>query len=609
MSRPVRPPGTPLFHVVTVLLALAAGALTYGVSRPIPKTPDELRQLLADAPVPPHAAVKAVEQGWLAEDDLFLPRYLIANPGPPPCPHRLDRLSRGNRSDRAGISSAEQAVAVEGLALARQGETGQAIARLRQGRGGWLATETLAHVLESSGNAREAQQVLEEYLDQNRTVGTIGDLLTLAKARRPTTGRSLEEVSALIHMLYATGRLQLARNQGGEALWNHLKHPIGLTKFLALRGDVGLVEGVPTTSKLRIPAPGCEASPGSLTSYHLYNNLIVGYLANEDYHDKPPRLAHELERSYADPPSVNPLQTVKNVLQRDWRPEREHWVWAVSNAEALLKENATPTLAALNFNLAQLMVEAVPVVQDSLAVIARGEATASFPTENPPAIPADAAGIVAALEREAVRLMSAAEAQWEGREAVEAASAPVAVVRMQILKAVLAGTPLKLPGRLEILSEEQRAAARAVQTSRELWSAPETWLPEVLAGEEGKIREALGERAPAWTSAARQSGAAALARQAALAEGATREELTDAARLVLRSGDPRPEALTALEKGSGIAALLGRGGAQTVAAVLALLAALLVAAVGYGLSLQRRAQRALFTSFYRLEALQRVRRR
>lgn len=601
MSAPVRPPGTPIVHAVTLFVALLAGALVFLALRPIPKAPEELRQLLAGEPVVAHPAVAVVERGWLDDDGLFRPHYRIDRAAPPPCPSEIDYRA---------APLAERRLAGEGLSLLQRNRGEQAVADLRaqrnSQRSGWLSTWVLGRILEQMDRPLEAKQVLEDFLAGSATQSTIQDLLTRAKGRRPNANRSLDEVSGLIHVLYSTGRLQLARNQGGKELWESLKHPIGLTKFLALRGDVGLVEGVPTTSKLWIPTPGCGVTDDSLTSYHLYNNLIVGYLVNEDYDETPGRLAYELHRNYDDSPADNPLQTVMKVAQADWRPRREHWVWAVSNAEQLLKEEADPTSSTLKLNLAQLMLEAVPRVEESIGVVARGEQTASFPEDSPPRIPETSSETVRALEREAVRLMASAERGWRGSPPEEAGEA---IVRMKMLQAILTGEPLSVPrGLLAGLSQEQRETVTAVTASRELWSDPLAWLPEALAGEEDETRAILGGRAGPWLSAARQTGAAELARRAARVEGPEQENLVQAARLVLRSGDPVPATLAAMKGGSGLVAWLGRGGARTVAAILALLAAAVVGFAGYWLSLQRRAQRALFTSFYRLEAVELLRR-
>jgi hypothetical protein len=261
----------------------------------------------------------------------------------------------------------------------------------------------------------------------------------------------------------------------------------------------------------------------------------------------------------------------------------------VSNAERLLRErlwggSLAPPDPLLAVNLAQL------------AESARGTA--------PPAARRGLAWLEHAL----------VAAARSGRPRVPAARGPVfdrALARVALLDAVRRGAAPELPVDLVSgLDEEGREAAGAVAVAVALRSAPDRWAAAATGDDPAAGGDALDGRRGEWLAASRADLAAALARQVRGAPAPVRRPVARRARALLAPGDPRPAVLAEIEQGlpwwwrlSPQRWLTG----PLAAAVAAALAAVVAALVGWWIAIQLRLRRSVFTSFYRLEAEERVR--
>ncbi len=162
------------------------------------------------------------------------------------------------------------------------------------------------------------------------------------------------QFSTVIHLHHALGIARLSE-AGSEAPWKALKNVIGSVKELSRKRLLGTVRTSATASKLLIPAPGCPPDAASLSSYDLYNNLIIGYVRRPDYSDTERNRLREFERGAKTYPGV-----VRQlfVAQRE-RARKDGWkneaqLWALSNAEQVL-DWRRPDDARLDFNIAQLL--------------------------------------------------------------------------------------------------------------------------------------------------------------------------------------------------------------------------------------------------------------
>lgn len=608
--KPPRPPA-PLLAALPWVLALVAGAGAFAAVRAAAPPPAELGRLLPARPTAERAA--AVEAGWV--DEALPERYLASPPPAPPCPEGLSTVPADLRRRVAELQPAARRGDEE--ALAALGE----LARERSDS--WLPSLAYAHALIAHGRLGDAERVLDQSLER----GAGGRLNTAAKEarRRGWRGPPREEVLAAIHLLHAAGYVKIERNRpSSPPLWRALKDPIGHTRLVA--------PGDPSWLELRLPAPGCEGGEAALTTFDLYNDLIVGYLETGEFREAAAARARELERDYRDPPEDNPLQAVLARVREDSPPEREAWVWALSNAERLLRErlwgsDLAPPDPLLAVNLAQLLESARPEAPDEAL---RG------------------------LDRQQAAL---AEAAAEGRARVPAAQREDfdgALARVALLAAIRGGTAPALPAEATAaLDDEDRETVAAVRAALALRARPEAWAEAAASGEvraasapstdgsgsgergsgergsggsgtgssaargeaaavpsvEPEAAEALAERAGPWLAASRADLAASLARQVRGAPEPVREEVARTAESLLRPGDPRPPELAEIARGLGVAWRLSPAVLATsgwAAALAALLAALVAGLVGAWIALHLRLRRSLFTSYYRLEAVERL---
>ncbi len=559
-----------------VLAALAA----YGVHRRFEAAaatpPVELTGRFGDGAVEDLWTAR-LERQWIADafpDPVEL--YLAAPPARRPCPS-------GVRSAAPSLRRRLDAA----LAEARPDDPEATFLRLgrihREEASSWLPGLTLGVMLAREGRMNEARTVLDEVAARASMRRIVGAARDAARRERPSEGPRTEELLAAIQLLHASGYVRIETHHLGNDLWGQLKNPIGFTKLLALRGATDRIAGMPSWARHQLRAPGCGDSRDAVTSLDLYNNLIVGYLKRPDFRESEARRRAEFERDYDDPPAENPLLAVLRRVTEPLDESRESWVWAVSNAERLLKQRRTSGLGPLEdprlaCNLAQLMESALP--------------------GSPPPVQ----GALLAEQRALVGL-----ALGEGGR-LAATQRPAfhrGLGRLLLLDAVRRGEPPSLPSGLAAdLGADERDLAAALAYGLELRGEPSRWLQVATDGGDGAA-EALGRREGAWRAAARRDLAAALVRQVADRPRSERAEGAWRAAGVLAPGDVKPAELVELEKGLGLRRRFSPRALATTPAARGLLTAL----AGLGvwvplawLALQLRRRHELMTSFYRLEA-------
>jgi hypothetical protein len=329
---------------LAALLSVGLGAWCYRAtthSRSFASMSENARGELGKLKVIPRAT--AVEEGrWVA--DGFATGTLMAPVGPLPCREAVGRLPPSERAADLeafkAIGSGDTEASINGLA---------AIAD--QNRSNLLVADMLATSLVRAERYAEADRVVSQALDSTNL-----DERIIAAARAPNTPLDLDDVqfSTVIHLHHALGIARLSE-AGSEVPWKALKNVIGSVKELSRKRLLGTVRTSATASKLLIPAPGCAPDAASLSSYDLYNNLIIGYVRRPDYSDTERNRLREFERGPKTyPGAVHQLF----VAQRD-RAKKDGWkneaqLWALSNAEQVL-DWRRPDDARLDFNLVQLL--------------------------------------------------------------------------------------------------------------------------------------------------------------------------------------------------------------------------------------------------------------
>ena len=403
----------------------------------------------------------------------------------------------------------------------------------------------------------------------------------------PGTG----ELTTLIYLVQASGYVKILNQQkGDDDLWWTLKSPIAGGKLIYARERGLLVDKVIDGYELDLPL---DCGLATLSSYDLYNNLIVGYLRVADFQSTPEKRQEEFGRSYTDPPAENPLQALMRqdaeALQKD--PSRESWVWALSNAERLLRDRRRerrgyPQNARLAINLAGLLESAVE--------------------RTPPEA-------LAALLQQQLELLAVANGHRAQIPAgTEQKTFDRALVRLKLLAAARQPQPLQTPpDAIAALDPAQKKSAELVQAAQVLRGEPASWARLAVGGDDaGETAQlGLGPRRAPWLSALRQDLAAALARRADGLEIEEQRKVEQLASALLQMDDPRPPELAELRKRLGWRTQL-EGWLHSLwgALLVALLAAGLAWYILHWLAVQLQLRRELFSSFYRIEAEQRLRR-
>ncbi len=348
MKRPIRFPDRVWFLsalALTVVIALAAGWWFY--SRQIAKRSiegaltDGAREELAALQMPAVRTAE-VERGWVSEG--FSSEYLVAPVGPMPCPAVADAVPPYQRNTiREAIAAATQSdedVRIEQLAAISDSASGNL-----------LVAQMLATALIEAGRYPEAERVLTQALERSQEDETI------IRAARVNTSLDLDDraVSTVIHVHHALGVARLSQSSS-EPPWVSLKNVIGSVKPLARRRLLGTTKGEPAWSRLRIAAPGC--TPGSntraLSTYDLFNNLVVGYMRGKFTGTARDRGNEFSRRKKTYPSGVHRLllAQVDRARADEWQNEAQ--LWALSNVEQVL-DFRMPDDARLAFNSVQII--------------------------------------------------------------------------------------------------------------------------------------------------------------------------------------------------------------------------------------------------------------
>lgn len=348
MSRSLQSPDRwPFLAAVggTLVIAVLASWLFY--SRQVAKRSVEgalsegAREELAGLAVPARKTAE-LERSWVGEG--FAAEYLVAPVGPMPCAAVADT-----------VPPQQQPLVREAAAAATQGDPDVRIEQLSAindaAPGNLLVAQMLGTALLETGRYPEAERVLTQGLDSTQEDERI------IMAARTSASLDLDDlaVSNVIHVHHALGVARLSQSSATPP-WVSLKNVIGSVKPLSRRRLLGTTRSQPTWSRLLIAAPGCPSARGgaALSTYDLYNNLVVGYMrgtfAGTD---------RDREREFARPRKDNPgalhrllLAQVERARANGWQKEAQ--LWALSNVERIIDERR-PEDARLAFNSVQVI--------------------------------------------------------------------------------------------------------------------------------------------------------------------------------------------------------------------------------------------------------------
>jgi hypothetical protein len=516
MSGPRRPDERWVWPAVAAatLLAIAAGAIVYVTStrnRSFAALGETPREQLAAVDVPP-VAIAEVEREWVA--DGFEPQYLVAPVGPQPCPAAADLAAPQERD------ALRQAFAI----LQGDGDRAEELAVLTDAQPASLLL-ALMHATELVRAERfiEAERVITQAFDRT---ATDEEIIRTAKQRGSRIDLDDHGFSTVIHLHHALGYARL--QSAADPPWKSLKNVIGSVEQLSRQRLLGgATRGGGAASRLPIAAPGCPPGGESLSSYDLFNNLIVGYVrARGKYTDSAGNRQREFgrePRTYPRPLRLLLLAQHPREKANGWQNEAE--LWALSNAERVV-DIRHPDDARLAFNTIQLIdwwtaSERCPndVCTEELRTQLRAERDLLLER---------------ALRRRNVT---------EGQRAVFAAGAVRMLVHSNLDRTKLEGDLQQLRG---WLPAQKAATLDDLLESGRARAAMAKWLVDPEENAEEPYAK-LGRRAERWREAAVRDFASAAATWAASRPPAERRQVLIAIRQLLGGGDA-PPAVTALEQ-------------------------------------------------------------
>ncbi len=285
---------------------------------------DSAREELAALRVPARATT-VVERQWVKEAPN---EYLIAAHIPAPCQGVVNF-----------VSPAERAAVTEALAASQDPDLGARTERLEaisDGAPGNLVVALIhgTQLIEAREFAR-AEQILKRTLDRTNKDELI---IASAKASNHTLDLHNTEVSTLIHLQHACVVAGLLRLPANPLCVVPLRNVIGSVKPLSRRRLPGRTRDEPVWSRLPIPAPGCTgAGAQTLSTYDLYNNLVIAYM-NEKLPVGEPWRTKEFGRLETDD-GRGPLREflkaqVKRASESNWKDEKQ--LGALSNVETVI---------------------------------------------------------------------------------------------------------------------------------------------------------------------------------------------------------------------------------------------------------------------------------
>lgn len=337
MTRPPRFPGQRWVQAAVAasfVLAALAGYFFYRYevrSRSIARLSDGAREELAALPVPARATA-ALEQTWVAEG--FSSGYLVAPVGPLPCGGETEAILKEEDPDAR----------IEQLASLHDTRPQDLLIAL-----------TLATQLIESGRFPEAERVATQSLDRTTNDETI---IAAARSAGSTLDLGDANVSTVIHLHHALGVARLSQS-ATDPPWKSLKNVIGSVTTLSRRRLMGTTRGQPAWSRLLIAAPGCTTTAAingkaALSSYDLFNNLIVAYMRGK-YTGTDRDRTREFGRAPKNYPSALHkllLAQVERARANNWQDEAQ--LWALSNVEQVI-DWRFPDDARLAVNAVQVM--------------------------------------------------------------------------------------------------------------------------------------------------------------------------------------------------------------------------------------------------------------
>jgi hypothetical protein len=336
----IRPPRFPDRHWVLLAVALAFVIAALGGywfythqvrANGMASLSDAAREELAALPVPARATA-AVEGTWVGEG--FSSGYLVAPVGPMPCGAEAESIMAGSDPDAR----------IEQLASLHDARPADLLVALM------LGTQLI-----ENGRYPEAERVITQSLER-----TADDERIIAAARSAGSTLDLADtnVSTVIHLHHALGVARLSQS-ATDPPWVSLKNVIGSVKALSGRRLLGTTRGQPAWSRLLIAAPGCTSTgtangKAALSSYDLFNNLIVAYMRG-----KYTGWGGDRDREFARPAKNYPSALHKLLLAQVARARANEWqneaqLWALSNVEQVI-DWRMPDDARLALNAVQVI--------------------------------------------------------------------------------------------------------------------------------------------------------------------------------------------------------------------------------------------------------------
>jgi hypothetical protein len=290
-----------LLGAIVVAALSGYGFYWYQVrARSIATLSEGAREELAALQVPARATAE-LERTWVA--DGFTTGFFVAPVGPMPC-------------------NADLATDDEQLAALHDAQPGDLLVALA------LATHRI-----ENGRFAEAEQVTTRALDRTSDDERI---IAAARAAGSTLDLSDASVSTVVHLHHALGVARLSQSST-DPPWVSLKNVIGSVKAMSRRRLMpgATTRGQAAASRLLIDAPGCSGK-ASLSSYDLFNNLIVAYMRG-----KFTGASSEREREFSRAPKNYPsalhrllVAQVARARANDWQDEAQ--LWALSNVEQVI---------------------------------------------------------------------------------------------------------------------------------------------------------------------------------------------------------------------------------------------------------------------------------
>jgi hypothetical protein len=579
MSWEPKRPGYPLLWLLPPVLFLAVGYGAWSrLSAPRP-SPAELAPLLEVAPPLASGAAAAMEKSWI--DETFKAEYVGSPPRWQVCTEGIDDLSPEQKRE---LGTAQ-----------RLSDTDRLMDLHKEIGGRWPTGLVLGTILTQQGKTNDANQLLKSMLtSRGPRLGYRDEIDSVLVARTKNLfdeGPPDQHVIFLTYLLHTAGYAKFRYREVDKDFWWTLKNPIACAKLLKARNLKVLVDKVEDGFEWSLQPPGCSASQATdLSSYDLYNNLIAAYLRFDFREKEEKRRTDEFDRSYPDPPGENPLLAVLRAGAVDLakHPERESWLWAISNAEKILRNRLRethkyPDNPYLALTLAQLVESAVE------------------------ASPPEALG---ALVQQRSGLLQAA---MDGKSKIAAGpdrqTFDLALARLLLIEASRTRQAPDLQDVKAALSPEYQRTADLVSLALSRRQDSKSWAERAAGVGDPELQGKLGARYEPWLGACRHDAAVALALYAGGQGVEEQRRLARLATRILRAGDSTPEELERLQASLGWRErLLSLVRSPVGSIVSAFVLALITAVLAYWFCLQLKLRRELFLSFYREETLQRLRR-